>query len=642
MNIFFPLFRKLAISVLVLPRFTKRLVVLIVDILVCLFSTYVAFYLRLGFWVVSSDAVYFLSFILATLTSIFFALPIFYYSGLYLQIFRYTGLPSLITLVRASIFYGLFYSLMFTFIGLFGVPKTIGILQPILLLLMVGLTRALAKIWLGGAYLSILKSGDVQRIIIYGAGTAGRQLANVIGSSHQSKVVGFLDDDKRMHGHLVNGIKIYPAEKIDFLAKSLNVDAVLLALPSLNRAERNMAIQKISNAGVRIRSLPNISEIIHGGISYSSISDLDVVDLLGRSVINADESLMLKGIAGRVIMITGAGGSIGAELARQVIRLQPDMLILVEHNEPSLYHIYEELNTKSKLLASINGHKVKLMPILASCLDERALKRVFLSEKPDTVYHAAAYKHVPMVEENPFEGVRNNVVGTLNMAELAVQYGVSDFILISTDKAVRPTNIMGASKRLAEMILQAFNEIHPQIKFSMVRFGNVIASSGSVIPKFRQQIQNGGPITITDFRMTRYFMTIPEAVQLVIQGGVMAGGGEVFVLDMGEPVRILDLAKKLVQLSGLQIRDEQHPEGDIELLEIGLRPGEKLFEELLIAGEPTTTNHPKIFKANERFQSWNLLQDNLAQLINILQGGDRLDLIHFLQKNVEGYKNLSV
>jgi len=626
-----------------LPRFAKRLTVFFIDIFICVASTYLAFYLRLGFWVNSSDETYFLPFVCAASISIFLAIPIFYTSGLYLQIFRYSGLPALKTLIKIAFLYGCLYSFIFTFIGFFGVPKTIGLLQPILLLLGIGSTRILANIWLGGAYLSILKSSEIQRVMIFGAGNAGRQLANAIGGSHQSKVVGFLDDDTRLHGHVINGVKVYSPDEISVIARTLKVNTVLLALTSRNQNERNLVIQKISDAGVRIRSLPNISEMVQGGISYSSVVELNVNDLLGRIIIEADESLLLKAIAGRIIMITGAGGSIGGELARQIMRLQPASVILVEHNEPSLYLIYEELNAKANFLSSINGHLVKLVPILASCNDKEAMNEIFIREKPDTIYHAAAYKHVPIVEENPFEGMKNNVFGTLVMAELAVKFEVSNFILISTDKAVRPTNVMGASKRLAEMILQAMQSIHPNVKFSMVRFGNVIASSGSVIPKFRQQIRDGGPLTITDFRMTRYFMTIPEAVQLVIQGGVMANGGEVFVLDMGGPVRILDLAKKMVKLSGLQVRDDQNPHGDIELLEVGLRPGEKLYEELLISGEPATTSHPKIFKASEVFQEWYLLQAKLAELMQILQSREKSALTNFLYENVEGYqKNLEI
>ena len=448
------------------------------------------------------------------------------------------------------------------------------------------------------------------------------------------RVVGFIDDDQSLHGSNLNGVKIYPPHKLDALVPSLEVSDILLAMPSLSRSKRAEAIDSLSKLRVSVRTLPSFHDLVNGKISISDIHDLDIEDLLGRSSVSPDPELISKNIADKVVWVTGAGGSIGGELCRQIAHQGPAQLILLEQNEFALYMIEQEL------CALISEKVVKdfvIIPILASVRYESAIRGAMDLYKPHIIYHAAAYKHVPLVEANPIEGLSNNTIGTMSVARVAMEYGVPNFILISTDKAVRPTNIMGASKRLAEMILQALATISSNTCFAMVRFGNVLDSSGSVVPKFREQIKNGGPVTVTDFEMTRFFMTIPEAAQLVIQAGSMATGGDIFLLDMGEPVKILDLAKRMIELSGLEVRDENNINGDIEINEVGLRPGEKLYEELLIAGNPIPTAHSRIFKAREEFLSWGALSMRMKELEDALNKNDLQKLIKLLKELVLGY-----
>jgi FlaA1/EpsC-like NDP-sugar epimerase len=390
------------------------------------------------------------------------------------------------------------------------------------------------------------------------------------------QVVAFLDDDDRLHGHVLNGLPIHSPMDLRGLVEMQGVRTVLLGIPSLSRRRRNEILSQVRNAHVAVRTLPSVTDLAQGKVSISDLRELDIDDLLGREPVMPNHLLLSKNNFNKVVLITGAGGSIGSELCRQILAIGPEKLLLVELSEFALYAIHQELEQR------LSGKKTVLVPLLASVQDKDRMHEIMSTWHPDTVYHAAAYKHVPLVEHNPAEGVKNNVMGTLRTAQAAAENGVADFVLISTDKAVRPTNIMGASKRLAEMVLQALAATQSGTKFSMVRFGNVLGSSGSVVPKFRQQIRDGGPITLTHPEITRYFMTIPEASQLVIQAGAMAKGGEVFVLDMGESVKIMDLARRMIELSGLTVKDEQNPDGDIEIEITGLRPGEKLYEELLI------------------------------------------------------------
>jgi FlaA1/EpsC-like NDP-sugar epimerase len=547
----------------------------------------------------------------------------------------------MVALARATVLYGLAFAAVFTFIGVPDVPRTVGIIQPTLLLVLVGASRAAARVWLGGLYHQQLRKGALPQVLIYGAGSAGRQLASAMASSNEMRVVGLLDDDDRLHGHVLNGLPIYNPEALAEVLADQPVATVLLALPSVSRQRRNDILKSLSAHKVAVRTVPGLSDIATGKVGLSDVRDLDIDDLLGREPVKPNGLLLNLNTHNKTVVVTGAGGSIGSELCRQILKTGPKQLLLVEMSEFALYQIHQELQ----------GYEaVEIVPLLASVCDEVRMHEIMDTWKPHTVYHAAAYKHVPLVEHNPAEGVRNNVWGTLTCAEAAVRNGVRNFVLISTDKAVRPTNIMGATKRLAEMVLQALAEVSaslavqggrvPSAKttFSMLRFGNVLRSSGSVVPLFREQIKTGGPITLTHADVTRYFMTIPEAAQLVIQAGEMGQGGDVFVLNMGQPVKIIDLARRMVELSGLSVRDEMRPDGDIEIAVTGLRPGEKLYEELLIGDNPKPTQHARIMKAHEPFLPWAQLEQKLNALSIAMSVNDVPVIRGMLQQLVSGYQ----
>ncbi len=608
-----------------LPRSAKIGVVLCVDTSLIILSVWLAYYLRLGEFISLSNKA-----LISLATSIIFALPIFITSGLYRAIFRYSGWPALLTVARAIFIYGLLYASIFTAIGIVGVPRTIGIIQPILLLLFVGASRALARLWLSEQYQTLLNKANQPKFLIYGAGESGRQLARAMSGNQEMQVVGFLDDDNSLHGHVLNGQTIYNPADLSKLAKSLNIKNVLLAMPSISRKRKNEILNQIQEVQVSVRTLPTVSDLAKGKVTISDLKELDIDDLLGREPVIPNQILLAKSITNKIVMVTGSGGSIGSELCRQIIELRPKKLLLVEQNEFSLYNIHQELERKTT--------EVHIIPLLASVRERDRVDKITSTWQPDTLYHAAAYKHVPLVEHNLSEGVKNNVLGTLFTAQAAIKYKVENFVLVSTDKAVRPTNIMGASKRLAEMILQALAAENPSLKLSMVRFGNVLGSSGSVVPKFRQQIKEGGPITITHPEITRFFMTIPEASQLVIQAGAMATSGDVFVLDMGKPVKIIQLAERMIELSGLSIKNEENPDGDIEIEITNLRPGEKLYEELLIGNNPKITSHNRIMKAHETFLDWKILKDKIEILTIALYENDVQTVKRLLKELVTDYE----
>lgn len=617
---------------LALPRPVKRLLALGVDALLCALTVWLALSLRVENWVVIHGNQW-----LAIGLSLALALPVFMVFGLYRAIFRYAGLTALLAVIKAVLVYGVLYAGLLAVLALPGVPRTVGLIQPIFLLLAVGAWRTLARFWLSGEYVSRLNRGTLPKVLIYGAGSAGRQLVGAMANSLEMHAVGFLDDDPHLHGRELNGLRIYNPAQLPQLVTRLQVSDVLLAMPSASRQRRKDILQLTRQAHVAVRTLPGLMDLAQGHVLVSDLREIDIEDLLGRDSVPPDASLFGKNIAGKVVMVTGAGGSIGSELCHQIIRLAPSKLLLVELSEWALYTVHQRL---LEILPEENMPHVQVLPLLASVRDADRMAEIMRTWQPHTVYHAAAYKHVPMVEHNPAEGVKNNVLGTWTTARAAATHRVSNFVLISTDKAVRPTNIMGASKRLAEMVLQA---LASQTKpggtcFSMVRFGNVLGSSGSVVPRFRKQIKDGGPITLTHADITRYFMSIPEAAQLVIQAGAMAQGGDVFVLDMGEPVRIIDLARSMVELSGLTVRDVANPEGDIEVKITGLRPGEKLYEELLIGDNPLPTQHPRIMKAHEQFVPWPELSTRLDSLTSALNANDVPLMRSLLKQMVPGYQ----
>ena len=615
-----------------MPRGVKRLVVVVVDVAFCWGSVWLAFDLRIEAWLPFNANMAF-----ASAASIAIAVPLFVAFGLYRAIFRYAGIDALYAIFKSLAIYAFVFVSIFTLVGVAGVPRTVGIIQPTLLAVFVLMSRVIARYWLGGLYRRMSKA-DARRLLIYGAGSAGRQLASALANSAELRPVGYLDDDDRLHGQTLNGLKIYNPSRLDELVIKLNVHDVLLAMPSASRARRNEVLELTRKARVQVRTLPGLADLAQGNVQVSDLKELDIEDLLGREPVIPNPLLLGKNIASKVVLVTGAGGSIGSELCRQIIKAKPTVLLLVELSEFALYAIHQELEKKLQQTQVA----CELVPLLGNVQDEKRMADIFSSWQPATVYHAAAYKHVPLVEQNPGPGIQNNVSGTWALAQQAFKHGVLDFVLISTDKAVRPTNIMGASKRLAEMVLQALAEsaskLHGQTRFSMVRFGNVLGSSGSVVPLFRRLIKEGGPITVTHSEVTRYFMTIPEAAELVIQAGAMAEGGDVFVLDMGESVKIVDLAHRMIELSGLSLKDEANPDGDIAIEVTGLRPGEKLYEELLIGDDPRSTAHPRIMKAHEAFLTIDELKPLLDQLAQAVDANDVNGVRAILQIAVPGYQ----
>ena len=620
-----------------LHRYSKRSIAIISDVSLCIFSTWVIFKLRAFYWVTIKPGIDGIKpvtdeFILfefnAALLSVILAISIFWLFGLYRTIFRYTGLSIFLNILIASTIYGT----LFFLIGVHGikyVPKPVGVFQPILLFFLIIISRLAVK-YLLDKNNGLNNSSKKKNIIIYGAGDAGRQLVTALEHSLEFNVIGFLDDNHQLHRQILLGKVIYSPSKLEKLVKTKNIDTVFLALPTINRSKRNKIIERLNNYKLIVKTLPSISEIIDGRIKLSDIKDLDIDDLLNREQIEPDQNLLNKNINSKTVLVTGAGGSIGSELCRQIIKLKPSKLILLELNEFALYKINEELLAFDKNL--------KIISLLVNVQDQAKLEMIFETFRVDTVYHAAAYKHVPLVEENICEGVKNNVFGTLAVTNASIVMKVSNLVLVSSDKAVRPTNVMGASKRLSELCMQG---IHKNIKssnsinFSIVRFGNVLESSGSVIPKFKKQIQEGGPITLTHKDVTRYFMTVTEAAQLVIQAGAMGKNSEVFVLDMGESVKIRDLIYKMVNLSGFTIKDDKNLSGDIEVKVTGLRPGEKLYEELLIGNNPQKTNHKKIYKASDPYIPFEKLKKDLDLLKGFLKDNKVDEVKSFLYQLIK-------
>ena len=619
------------------PRFLKRALVVLSDSIAAIFTVWLGFGLCQARWSWSEE------FLLVALIAAVISLPIFIFFGLYRAIFRYIGSSAFRSIVQAFILYSILFFSIFTLIGVGDVPRAVGVMQPVLYFICIGMSRYFVRHWLGK---QVMRSGipiaTYSSVLIYGAGSAGRQLAKALSTSNEFSVLGFIDDETTLHGQMINGVQVFSINELESLVSRYQITDILLATPSISQKQRNEIIAILSNYNVRVRTLPSLLDIASGRARISDLQDLDMNDLLGRDAVPPDVELMKKNVFERVILITGAGGSIGSELCRQIIKLSPKALVLVDCNEHALYLIYEELK---KIISAGNQpdltSTVKVVPCLASVTDREIIQRIFKDHDPYLVFHAAAYKHVPLVEQNPVVGLQNNVFGTLNCSRIALECATPYFVLVSTDKAVRPTNVMGASKRIAELILQAMNEYTPQTGsrtlFSMVRFGNVLGSSGSVVPLFNSQIQARESITLTHPDVTRYFMTIPEAAQLVIQSNVMAIGGDVFILDMGEPIRIYDLAVRIIHLSGLRLKNESNPQGDIEIKVTGLRPGEKLYEELLIGDNPQPTYHPKIMKAHESFLPWNELELSLAELEKYLRLND-MDLVRsIIKKMVPGY-----
>ena len=609
-----------------LPRFYKQIITAATDSILLIAALWFSFSLRLGvFYYPHNHEV-----TLVFLSLPFLAIPVFIRFGLYRAIIRYIGFRALWSVLQAVSLYAILLGLLFLFLRVQGFPRSVIIINWIVAVLLIGGTRMMARWWLTGA---LSESGTNNnnskiKVAIYGAGSAGVQLANALAYSNEYKPVAFLDDKSELHNRHVNSLRVYPFSKIGELIPKLGMQEVLLAIPTASRRRRNHIIEMLEKYPVHVRTLPGMADLAGGQVKIEDIKEVDIEDLLGRDPVKPFTDLLHSNIQNKVVMVTGAGGSIGSELCRQILQQQPEKLILFEANEYALYAIESELKATLD-----SADKERLVAILGNVLDKYRFDQVCKTYQVNTIYHAAAYKHVPLVEKNPLEAVRNNIKGTLIAAQGAIATGVETFVLISTDKAVRPTNVMGASKRFAELILQALAEKESHTHLSMVRFGNVLGSSGSVVPLFREQIQNGGPVTVTHPDIIRYFMTIPEAAQLVIQAGAMGNIGDVFLLDMGEPVRINDLARKMIHLSGLTVEEDNNPGGDIRIEYTGLRPGEKLYEELLIGGDPVGTKHPRIYRARESHIPWQELKDYLDLLDKGLEAGD-VEMVLTLLLNV--------
>lgn len=647
---------KLRTALLRLPRRYKRLLQVIVDVVLVWSALWLAFVVRLGFdkridpfgdhaWLFIAAPV--------------IAIPLFIRLGMYRAVMRYFGNDALVAIFKAVTLAALLLSLaVYWYRGAPAlVPRSLVFNYWWFSLLLVGGLRLLMRqYFMGDWYVAArqLSFGNAGRrdalpkVAIYGAGAAGNQLVAALRAGRSVQPVAFVDDDKSISTQIIAGLQVYRPAHIQRMIDDTGAQEILLAVPSLSRSRRREILELLEGFPLHVRSVPDFMDLASGRVKVDDLQEVAIADLLGRDVVPPNMALLERCIQDRVVMVTGAGGSIGAELCRQIVAARPATLLLFEHSEFNLYSIHNELEQRLRR----ESLAVRLVPILGSIRNAGRVLDVMRTWAVNTVYHAAAYKHVPMVEHNIAEGVLNNVLGSILTAQAAIKAGVEHFVLISTDKAVRPTNVMGSSKRLAEMALQALSgEAAPVLfrdeeglhrvnktRFSMVRFGNVLGSSGSVIPLFHEQIRKGGPVTVTHPNITRYFMTIPEAAQLVIQAGAMGRGGDVFVLDMGQPVKIAALAEKMIHLSGLSVRSENNLQGDIAIEFTGLRPGEKLYEELLIGGDVNPTEHPMIQRANEEYLPWNLFKVLLTDLLDAVERDDYDHVRQLLRESVSGYR----
>ena len=614
-----------------LSRLQKQFIMLIVDLFFIEFALWLSFALRLGlFW--PREYIY-PNWWIFIITPII-AIPLLLKFGLYRSVIKYVGSKVVVASFQAITLTTM--TIGFLMLILRDTQLLVGSFMPRSVVLIFWFISTMVVIFGRFLFKGYLYSWDNfvnNRIptIIYGAGSAGAQLVESLRKNHQYAPIAFIDDDEAKHGTFINFTKVYAFKELKNIIDTRNAKNILLAIPSLPANGKRDLLKKLSTYPVEVKLLPSLSSIVEGNVSIENIRHVEVQDILGRVPVSPKSILLKKNIKGKNILITGAGGSIGSELCRQIIQLNPSKIVLFDHSEFNLYSIDFELN-------SIQNSDCEVIPILSDVTNLNMVKFIISENKIDTIYHAAAYKHVPLVENNTIEGVYNNAIGTYNVAISAHEYEVENMVLISTDKAVRPTNVMGASKRFSELILQGLNSEKTKTCFSMVRFGNVLDSAGSVVPLFRKQIKEGGPVTVTNPKVTRYFMSIPEAVQLVLQAGAMAKGGDVFVLDMGEPVKILDLAYRMINLSGLSPITNENPEGDIKVVFTGLRPGEKLYEELLIGHNVIQSEHPQIMQAKEAKLSWQDVQKSISIIIDSHQNLNEEKIRNLLLKKVEGFK----
>lgn len=636
-----------------LPRRQKRLIQVGTDVVLVWIALWMSFVVRLGIdEMINPIDRHFWLFLTAPVV----AIPLFVRFGLYRAVMRYFGNDALIAIIKAVSLSALILGVVVYWYSNHEtvIPRSIVFNYWWLSLIMIGgLRLAMRQYFLGDWFAAAQhvpftsRDNGLPKVAIYGAGAAGNQLVAALRMGRVMRPVAFIDDDSGIADRIISGLQVFKPKHIQQMIDSTGAQEILLAVPSANRGRRREILGFLEGFPLHVRSVPGFMDLASGRVKVDDIQEVDIADLLGRDAVPARGNLLEHCIKGQSVLVTGAGGSIGSELCRQILSLHPTTLLLFEHSEFNLYSILSELEQQ----IARESLSVRVLPILGSVRNQDKLLDVMKAWRVDTVYHAAAYKHVPMVEHNIAEGVLNNVIGTLNTAQAALTAGVANFVLISTDKAVRPTNVMGSTKRLSELTLQALSrELAPVLfgdgsnvsrvnktRFTMVRFGNVLGSSGSVIPLFYKQIKSGGPLTVTHPKITRYFMTIPEAAQLVIQAGSMGLGGDVFVLDMGEPVKIVELAEKMIHLSGLSVRSEKNPHGDISIEFTGLRPGEKLYEELLIGDNVSATEHPMIMSANEDHLSWDVLKSKLTELIGAVEQDDYTRVRQILRETVSGY-----
>lgn len=615
-------------KLLTLDRFYKQIITLSFDFVILIFSLWLAFFLQSDDFISKHIITNWWLIIVVPIISI----PLFIKTGLYRSVLQYAGIKVITTSFQSITI----TCIIVTFIHYYGrgyfleinhaLPRSIIIMFWFISNTFIITSRFLLK---GMIYSWDTSVNKRKQTIIYGAGNAGIQLVESLTKSIDYAPVAFIDDNKKKQGTIINYIQIFPFENLEKVIKKFDVKLILLAIPSASASKRVEILKKLSKFPLEVKVLPSVDNIVNGEVTIDSIKHVQVEDILGRDAVVPKESLLKKNIKGKNILITGAGGSIGSELCRQILNLGPKKIVLFENSEFNLYFIHQELSQSRK--------RSEIIPKLATVTNSHQINKVISENQINTIFHAAAYKHVPMVEMNISEGVYNNVVGTYNVAKSAIENKVENMILISTDKAVRPTNVMGASKRFSELILQAFSDENSSTCFSMVRFGNVLDSTGSVVPLFREQIKKGGPVTVTHRNITRYFMSIPEAVQLVLQSGAMAKGGDVFVLDMGDPIKILDLAYRMIHLSGLKPIDTENPNGDIKIKFTGLRPGEKLYEELLIGDDVIQSEHPRIMQAREEKLSLDIIEKKVLEISNFRKNQDDLAIKNILLKNVNGY-----
>jgi FlaA1/EpsC-like NDP-sugar epimerase len=617
----------LPVRLLSAPRRAKLALAILADVVSGIVAAWIGFGLRLGELVGARESL---------LLFVAVALPLtiitFFVARVYQNVFRFSGPKGLGQIGFACLMIMVPLILVFGITVVEGIPRTMSAIYPIMLFLLVSLNRIVAR------YLLVSLPGlfaERKRVLIYGAGTGARQLATSIVHEPGYRLIGYVDDAQGLSGQRIEGIRILSHGQAEQLMGNGEIDLVLLAFSGQGRSARAAIIERLEQFDVHVQVLPRVYDLIEGDIRISDLREIEITDLLAREPVAPDPQLIALAITGKTVLVTGAGGSIGSELCRQIVQNRPECVILFEMTEAALYEVSKQVHE----IARENGITCRIVDELSTVDNPEALARLFEQYRPHTVFHAAAYKHVPLVEANVIAGARNNIFGTLNCAVAAQNSGVERFILISTDKAVRPTNVMGATKRVCEIVLQALSEREgATTKFAMVRFGNVLGSSGSVVPLFQRQISAGGPVTLTHRDITRFFMTISEAAQLVIQAGAMARGGEVYLLDMGKPVRIYDLARTMIRLSGRSVRDAEAPDGDIEIVEIGLRPGEKLYEELLIDAEAEPTDHARIFRANEAWIPWDSLRMQLDQLATAIADADRTAIRELLHRLVPGFQ----